>query len=68
MARSANGSDRAAADCELGPVLRERGSLRLLDVGSQRGWALINRVPPRQLFQPRLSPGAFLLVHPPDPV
>jgi hypothetical protein len=40
---------------ELGHVLRERVSQHLLDVGSQRGWARVNRVPPRQLFQPRLS-------------
>ncbi len=54
---------------ELGHVLRERVSQHLLDVGSQRGWARVNRVPPRQLFQPRLSPGGFLLlVHLPDQV
>ena len=47
---------------ERGHVLCERVSQHLLDVGSQRGWARVNRVPSRQLFQPRLSPGGFLLL------
>src|SRR4030095_16113059 len=54
---------------ELGHVLRERVLQHPLDVGSQRGWARVYRVPARQPFQPRLSPGGFfLLVHPPDQV